>query len=188
MRFENEQLLWTLPHVYTADECRNFVNIIERNQPELATNNPMYRDQDRVILDAPDLAEDLFRRIRHELPERMGELQLIGLNPRLRMYRYREGQRFAPHMDHWYQPNDHQITLHTVLVYFNQDFEGGETRFCEQLDATVVPEAGTVAIFQHKIRHEGCPVTKGVKYAMRSDVLYASNAPIRLPSLGVASE
>jgi hypothetical protein len=28
------------------------------------------------------------------------------------------------------------------------------------------------ASFQHKIRHEGCRVRRGVKYAMRSDVIY----------------
>ena len=49
---------------------------------------------------------------------------------------------------------------------------GGETRFQEQLEETVVPRAGRVAIFQHKLRHEGCEVTRGIKYAMRTDVVY----------------
>jgi prolyl 4-hydroxylase len=182
-RFDEQPLLWALPHVYTADECRNFVQMIERAQPELATNNPLYRDQDRVILDAPDLAADLLRRIRQELPERMGELRLHGLNPRLRMYRYRAGQRFAPHMDHWYQPDPRTVSLHTVLVYFNEDFDGGETRFTEQVDTSIVPEAGMVLIFQHKLRHEGCAVTRGVKYALRTDVLYAGDVDIQLPQI-----
>lgn len=64
------------------------------------------------------------------------------------------------------------VTLHTVLVYFNDDFDGGETRFLEHLDDVVVPRAGLVAIFQHKLRHEGCAVRTGTKYAMRSDVIY----------------
>jgi prolyl 4-hydroxylase len=132
-------------------------------------------------LDSPDFAADLLRRIRQELPEQMGQLQLSALNPRLRMYRYRQGQRFAPHMDHWYQPDPRSITLHTVLVYFNEDFEGGETKFSEQLEASVVPEAGMVAIFQHKLRHEGCEVTRGVKYAMRTDTLYTASEAIELP-------
>jgi hypothetical protein len=75
-------------------------------------------------------------------------------------------------MDHWYRPNDDQITLHTILVYFNDKFEGGETMFQEQLDQVVVPKSGTVAIFQHKIRHEGAIIRKGVKYAMRTEAIY----------------
>jgi hypothetical protein len=75
-------------------------------------------------------------------------------------------------MDHWFRPNDCQVTLHTVLAYFNDNFTGGETVFQEQFDQTVVPKTGMVAVFQHKLRHEGRPVLHGVKYAMRSDVIY----------------
>jgi prolyl 4-hydroxylase len=178
MRFETEQMLWTVEQVYTPPECVDIVTLIERSSPTLATNNPLYRDQDRVIRDDPAFAADLFHRLRPHLPERMGPLRLIGLNDRLRFYRYRSGQRFEPHMDHWYRPNDRQITLHTVLVYFNDNFEGGETVFQEQLDRTLIPKAGMVAVFQHKLRHEGRPVLKGTKYAMRSDVIYGADEAI----------
>ena len=178
MRFETEPLLWTVDDVYTEAECRGFIDFIERSSPTLATNNPLYRDQDRVVKDDAGIAEELFRRLRPHLPGRMGTLRLFGLNERLRMYRYRAGQRFEPHMDHWYRPTENRVTLHTVLVYFNDDFEGGETRFQEQVERTIIPRRGTVAIFQHKVRHEGCPVRRGVKYAMRSDVIYESPEPV----------
>jgi hypothetical protein len=157
---------------------RKTAALIERSSPTLATNNPLYRDQDRVIRDDPQLAADLFRRLRPHLPERMGPLRLVALNDRLRFYRYRSGQRFEPHMDHWYRPSDHQITLHTVLAYFNDDFKVGETVFQEQLDRAVTPKAGMVAVFQHKLRHEGRPVLRGTKYAMRSDVIYEADDTI----------
>ena len=180
MRFEGTPLLWKLPAVYTAAECAQVITDIERWSPSLATNNPIYRDQDRVMRDDPDFAQELFGRIRSSLPETIGELKLIGLNERLRFYRYREGQRFEPHMDHWYQPSPKRITLLTLLVYWNDDFEGGETRFAEQLDQTVRPAPGLVALFQHKVRHEGCPVVRGTKYAMRSDVIYEAPHPIEM--------
>ena len=178
MRFEQEPLLWTVEGVYTAAECDRFVELIERSSPALATDNPLYRDQDRVIRDDPETAGELFARLRPYLPERMGPLRLLGLNERLRMYRYRPGQRFEPHMDHWYRPGEGRITLHTVLVYFNDDFAGGETRFHEQLEQTITPRRGLAAIFQHKVRHEGCPVRGGTKYAMRTDVIYEAPGPI----------
>lgn len=178
MRFESEPLLWTVDGVYTEAECRDFIDLIERSSPTLATNNPLYRNQDRVIRDDPEAAAELFRRLRPHLPERISSLRLFGLNGRLRMYRYRAGQHFEPHMDHWYRPGEQQVTLHTVLVYFNDDFEGGETSFQEQLERTIVPRRGMAAIFQHKIRHEGRPVRRGIKYAMRSDVIYEADEPI----------
>ena len=42
----------------------------------------------------------------------------------------------------------------------------------EQVACVIVPEPGKVAIFQHKVRHEGCIVRSGRKYAMRTDVIY----------------
>lgn len=175
MRFTHEPLLWTVQNVYTPEECAEIIADIERSTPTLATNNPMYRDQDRVMRDDPEVAADLFRRLRPHLPEAIGAFRLVGLNERFRYYRYREGQQFTAHMDHWYRPTETRITLHTVLLYFNDDFEGGETRFMEQLDSTVVPKPGLAAIFQHKMRHEGCVVRRGTKYAARTDVIFEAS-------------
>lgn len=40
------------------------------------------------------------------------------------------------------------------------------------MSSFVSPKRGMVALFQHKLRHEGRPVVRGTKYAMRSDVIY----------------
>jgi len=187
MRFLDTPLLWTAEEVYTPTECAAWIDRIEAADPRIATNNPLYRDQDRVMFDDAEAAEELCRRLEPHLPERVGGLRRVGLNDRLRCYRYAPGQRFSEHMDHWYQPTPTRITLLTVLVYLNDSrpgdpggFEGGETRFSEQLDKTLVPRSGLVALFQHKLRHEGCPVTRGTKYLIRTDVLYEAPSPIRL--------
>ena len=179
MRFADTALLWRVESVYSPGECREMVDRIESWSPSIATNNPIYRNQDRVMRDDPVFTADLFERLRPHLPERIGDLSLVGLNDRLRFYRYQPGQRFEAHTDHWYQPDETHITLLTVLVYFNDDFEGGETRFVEHVEDVVVPRPGLAAIFQHKIRHEGCEVTNGRKYALRTDAIYQAPHPIR---------
>jgi len=180
MRFDDPPLLWVIDDVYQPQECQALIDQIERRSSTLATNNPIYRDQDRMIVDDVCFAQDLLIRLRPHLPTNMGELTLDRLNDHLRMYRYQRGQRFAPHMDHWYQPDDQHISLLTVLIYLNDDFGGGETRFMEQLEQVVTPRTGSVAVFQHKIRHEGCPMVWGSKYAIRSDVIYRAPYPIQL--------
>jgi 2OG-Fe(II) oxygenase superfamily len=66
----------------------------------------------------------------------------------------------------------------TFLIYLNHDFEGGETKFYlpHHLARGVVPKAGSILIFPQgnlaSLIHEGAAVTKGVKYVIRTDVLY----------------
>lgn len=180
MRFVDAPLLWTRDDVLSEPECRNLITTIEQANPGLATDNPMYRDQDRVIVDDAELAELLLKRLGPSLPEELGGLRVKAVNDRFRLYRYRVGQRFAPHMDHWYQPSPRRITLLTVLVYLNGGFEGGSTRFHEQLSDVVVPVPGRAAVFQHKVRHEGEPVEAGTKYALRTDILYEADDDIEL--------
>ena len=172
MRFDDQPLLWTVDAVYSAKECQQMISLIQNSSPELATNNPIYRNQHRVIIDSPALARQLFQRLKSSLPATMGSLHLHALNDRLRFYHYSKGQYFRPHMDHWYRPSPRQITLLSVLVYFNGDFHGGETEFLEQHQQIIVPRPGLAAIFQHKIRHQGCEVLEGHKFAMRTDVIY----------------
>jgi len=180
MRFSDTSLLWSVDDVYSEEECSEFVESIERWGCAIATDNPMYRNQDRVMRDDPETAGDLFNRLEPHVPRRIGDLEVCGLNERLRFYRYKAGQEFKEHMDHWYKPSPTEISLLTVLVYFNEGFEGGETRLTEQVEETVIPAPGRVAIFQHKIRHEGCRVSAGTKYAMRTDVMYRAPTPIKL--------
>lgn len=71
MRFENEPLLWLVDNVYTKEECDRFIDFIERSSPTLATNNPLYRDQDRVIKDDPKIAAELFRSQYPYLPQKI---------------------------------------------------------------------------------------------------------------------
>jgi hypothetical protein len=50
----------------------------------------------------------------------------------------------------------------------------------EQLEAVLQPATGAAVLFQHKVRHEGCEVRSGQKYAMRTEVLYEADTDIRL--------
>ncbi|MGK0390517.1 MAG: prolyl 4-hydroxylase [Maribacter sp.] len=55
------------------------------------------------------------------------------------------------------------------MVYLNKNMKGGETRFIE---STIQPKIGKALIFRHGLVHEGCPVLEGVKYVLRTDIMY----------------
>jgi hypothetical protein len=149
-------------------------------------------------------------------------LGFVGLNRRWRIYRYQSSsdQTFAPHIDAGFPPSgisqdgnylewdcttaadntdDKVVSRLTVLMYLNEDFQGGETNFYQPLSecfdrsepgiiASVRPRTGSILVFpqgvgeaavdharQHWPLHEGSPVLSGrPKYVIRSDALFVT--------------
>ncbi len=85
--------------------------------------------------------------------------------------RYDQSDFFPPHTDSSYEPTFSQKSFYTLLVYLNDNFEGGETRFSE-IDRVVRPERGSALVIPHGVVHEGLPVKGGTKYALHTFVLY----------------
>jgi prolyl 4-hydroxylase len=172
-------LVWTVDGVLSPTECAEEIARIEALGPEVATINvpggPVVntgtRNNDRVIFDDVALAERLFSRVRSQLPERMMGMVVFGANERFRGYRYRRGQRFAPHYDGSFARSKQERSLLTFMVYLNDGFAGGETDFLE-LRQKITPRAGQALFFQHFLLHEGCEVRDGQKYALRSDIMF----------------
>lgn len=142
---------------------------------------PSYRDNDRMVLTAPDLAAALFARLAQVLPSELVDAEgsrhrLVGLNERFRLCRYAGGQSFRIHQDGAHAPRPGVRSRLTVQVYLDDGFRGGRTRFYrgrrgDSLGA-VTPRAGTAIVFDHDLWHDGEAVTDGTKHVMRTDVLY----------------
>ncbi|MBX9723817.1 MAG: hypothetical protein K2X81_20590, partial [Candidatus Obscuribacterales bacterium] len=69
---------------------------------------PEIRSNGRVMVDDPGLAVNLFERARPYLPETIASWQMLGLNERFRFFRYRPGEKFAPHYDGAFQRNHNE--------------------------------------------------------------------------------
>ena len=142
-----------------------------------------YRDNDRAIVDDAALAAWLFERARPHLPaERDADgarWELAGLNPRFRACRYRGGQAFCIHRDGAHVPSDELRSHLTLQIYLDADpaLVGGRTRFYSdasgsELVAAIAPRTGTAIAFDHRVWHDGEPVTGGTKHVLRTDVMY----------------
>jgi predicted 2-oxoglutarate/Fe(II)-dependent dioxygenase YbiX len=138
------------------------------------------RDNDRVIIDDVALAGQLWGRAKPFVPAPYRFWGPVGLNERFRFYRYGPGQRFLPHFDGSFARDNGETSRLTFLVYLNEECEGGETVIYLRGGAVrsntprlrVKPEVGKALVFVHNILHEGAPVMSGVKYVLRTDVMY----------------
>ena len=143
---------------------------------------PDIRNNDRVMFDDPELARRLVEAARPRVPERLErDWVLCGANERLRCYRYRPGQHFAPHFDGAFHRHDDERSLLTFLVYLNGCRAGGSTRLLD-LGVDVQPAAGLGLIFNHHLLHEGAPVVEGVKYVVRTDLMFRRSPNSRVIS------
>jgi hypothetical protein len=137
---------------------------------------PDIRNNKRVMFDDHALAADLFVRVKPGVPAVLCGMNPVGANERFRCYRYEPGQKFAAHYDGAFQRDEYEISLLTLIVYLNEDFGGGTTEFLD-FDLHATPRTGTALLFQHRLLHEGCTVTSGMKYVLRSDVMYRAITP-----------
>ena len=72
----------------------------------------------------------------------------------------------------------------TLQLYLNEGFGGGETTFFptgnendKDAKVPVVPRTGMGLLFEHHIMHEGSLLVEGIKYSVRTDVMYSSVGP-----------
>jgi predicted 2-oxoglutarate/Fe(II)-dependent dioxygenase YbiX len=170
---------YTIDHVLTRNEAVELVERADRAGfeeapitigPNRFQMRPDIRNNTRVMFDHVPLAALLFDRLRSNLPERAGDWALHGLNERFRIYRYAPGQRFAWHRDGSYRRHHDEESYYTLMVYLNEGFEGGRTEFADH--PTVEPATGRALVFYHPLMHQGAAVVRGVKYVLRTDVMY----------------
>ena len=178
-----QPLCFTIDGVLSPGECLALIARIEAAGPKIAPvsypEGPVVdlgmRNNTRVMFDDPALAALLYARVVARLPRTISGSEVVGANERLRCYRYAAGQRFAPHYDGAFVRDELERSRLTFMVYLNEEFTGGETAMLD-LDEEIMPRTGRALLFQHAILHEGCEVTSGVKYVVRSDIMYRSAA------------
>jgi predicted 2-oxoglutarate/Fe(II)-dependent dioxygenase YbiX len=105
------------------------------------------------------------------------------VNERLSFLRYRPGGFFKPHCDGQLQLPDGRQSKVTLQIYLkNENLSGGATSFLggNKRFVDIEPKVGRVLIFQQKgLYHSGQEVTKGVKYALRSDFMFEEAVAVK---------
>lgn len=172
--------IFTIDNFFSEAECEHFIEKSEALGYEEAKVNingeqvirKSVRNNDRVLHKDEVLERQLWERVAPFAAPEFGYSSAIGLNEMFRFYRYAPGQRFKSHFDGSYIRNMKEMSHFTFMVYLNDDFEGGATKFH---DIIITPKKGMAVVFLHKLRHEGMVLTSGTKYILRTDIMYRHN-------------
>lgn len=185
--------IYTLRNMMSPAECDRLVAKAESTgfqEAGLAYAQDLYRvkektrNNQRMIFEDQNFADTLYGRIQHLVDPKFANHYAHGLNWRFRVYKYVKGNAFTPHVDERMElPGEGGLqTFFTFMIYLNEKVSGGETTFFDRrrkgskklnVNRVIKPRIGMGLAFDHLLFHEGSVVTAGVKYVLRSDLVYS---------------
>lgn len=195
MPWSPRKLAFKVRNVLTPQQCKALIRAVEFSgsyAPALVHGgngnkvlDKATRDSSRCMVPHSTLANVLFQRAVAPIAQALAARKRpTEVNELLRFLKYERGQRFDQHHDNPYvRPRNHpragERSRFTILLYLNEGYDGGSTRFysgwygdrTETYD--VVPEMGMAIVHEHDILHAGTPVVSGTKFCIRSDVMCA---------------
>ncbi len=202
---------YQLLNVLADDECERLIALSEAlgYLPDAAVSLPRsVRHNDNVVWVTDELTDGLiWGRVSALASQQLamfGDKQPLGINARFRFYRYSQGDYFEEHTDGAWPGSrvvdgrllvnayPDRYSMMTFLLFLNDDFEGGETRFFVPVEDRHSPTRqssdeieivdvrtprGAALCFPHGMHllhcvHSSRPITRGVKYIIRTDMLF----------------
>jgi len=174
--------IWTIDNFLSPEECTKLIATSENIGFDAATINTAFgtrrvdevRNNTRAFYNNQALADELWIKLKPFAPAAIGKSHPNGLNELFRFYKYQPGQQFKKHRDRSYERNETEFSLYTFMVYLSHDYTGGETSFYKPVDgkSVVKGETGMALIFLHDLLHEGSTVNSGLKYILRTDIMF----------------
>lgn len=175
----------------TKERCQELITLSETagydeadiSYAEGAKMNKEYRDNSRCLLKNEELRLEIERLIQPNVPMELPIIKSGGIieqakylrvSGNFRFYKYIKSQKFKKHRDGNVQ-EEGGVSRITILIYLNDVEQGGETNICDRmLDKPVVvkPEEGKLLMFNHSLLHSGEELLDGVKYVLRTDLIY----------------
>lgn len=209
----NKKIITT--KILKKSECKNIIkNIKKFGLNELNTYPKEQRQSERLCIIDDNLSELIYKRIKGLLEVKFtniipfginisGEWTLLGINNCFRAVSYKSPSiGFKYHYDSPYCKSSEERSILSLVIYLNQNFEGGTTNFYNKNDLVnisdlttdeeiklnggintynkiiIKPFIGKCVIFEHNTLHMAEPLTKGTKYVLRTDVIYKRKAGI----------
>ncbi|UJR16991.1 hypothetical protein I4U23_003889 [Adineta vaga] len=215
MKQQDDMVLIELGTLLTSDECDDILSHVHHQAYEdmVEKYDIQTRNSARLIVMDDRLARTLWRRLKfnNKLTKLItntrplgfnvqGQWKLSGVNPAMRLNKYQTNQHFSPHKDAQYAPSGDERSLFSLIIYLNDNYEHGQTKFYfpkqtptldtkgltiqEEINAygglqngyecvTIQPKKGYAILFTHNLLHEAV-APQGIdaeRFVLRSDVI-----------------
>lgn len=156
----------------TKEECNYIINYTENKglfkRSKVAGNESILVSSKRTSFSAylDNRNNSVFKKICQKVTDFLNVSEYYMEN--LQVVRYTKDQEFTPHTD----PKSENDRKYTILIYLNDEFEGGETYFPE-LDLKIIPKRGRMLCFLNRNEenhvipfstHAGLIIRNGIKY------------------------
>ncbi|EFC49721.1 P4Hc domain-containing protein [Naegleria gruberi] len=184
--------LMVIPNFFSDDECRDLIKKCSNFQSLEDEYPKEHRNAMRELVTDNKLADLIFNRLKNKIDldqigksiapyglDSRGRWVACGVNECMRFSKYEKGEYFKIHTDGQFRRSENERSIYTLLIYLNQDFNGGETKFFSDpnddtfnLHHTLKPSVGKLALFNQDFYHEGCSVISGIKYILRTEIMY----------------
>jgi hypothetical protein len=186
--------IFLLHDMLNKEECLAITSECERIGFGKTNYPKLYRGNTRLMTSDPGLADALWHRIRDIAPATVHEngvlWQCTGINECFRFSKYVAGDIFQEHVDVFFKRTADEKSMYTINLYLNghAEFEGGHTRFVKgqfgSVEHSVQPIAGMALVFRQpeeaEYWHDGELLRSGVKYLLRSDIMYTKTAAMQM--------
>lgn len=163
--------IWEEENLLSLEECKLLISRAENLKFREARLQNSGRQNSEVFLNN----SFAYKRIHEKL---FTNDKLLILGPLLECYRYKKGDYLTPHSDAPRDLGNGIWSVFTLIVYLNDNFRGGETRFVES-NLKTVPRTGKSILFSHDLTHEALTVLEGIKYIVRIDVGKKQSTDVR---------
>jgi len=186
--------MYLIDNVFSKEYCDKMIDYLQFKDYELKFQK-LFQDNEvtsgriimrtslrRKIID-PEIAQMVWEAVKNLVPQQLEDgRKLSGIRSKMNFYKYSEGEFFNTHVDGGFRDRDTgDSSEYTFIVYLNDDFEGGSTRFCDVDFWETSPRGirqvnakqGSVLIFrQPNMKHCGAMIKKGIKYILQGMIMY----------------
>jgi hypothetical protein len=167
----------TLENFLSSDKCIELIDFANNHKNKKDTNVGLHPSNCKVKFTDIELSNFLYDKILHsfpEIPEKFSNLDSVWkhkkINKNFKIYSYEKGQHFKKHQD-LQSVEGNLISFMRLLVYLNNDFEGGETIF-SNFEEKIIPNTGKAALFKMEYWHSGNELLSGEKYMLIADLMF----------------
>ena len=139
-----------------------------------------------------------------------GDWELDGINEAIRFNSYNSygKEKFEKHRDAQFCPSGDHRSFLSLVIYLNDDFKGGQTKFyipkqhdcSKEIDIagadwrrnfnkiSVEPNIGSAVIFSQNIIHESVTIKSSKKYILKTDIMLKRTTPLGFQVCDVEKE